>query len=59
MEFVAKPIPNTMDDSTPKNLATSFSSSSCLSRFPTRDNKYLNDATFPTQIKSHYYHKDP
>ncbi len=34
-----------MDDSTPKNLATSFSSSSCLSRFPARENKYINNAT--------------
>lgn len=34
MELVAKPIPNAMADSTPRNLAVSFSRSSCLSRLP-------------------------
>lgn len=34
MELVAKPIPKAMVASTPRNLATSFSSSSCLSKFP-------------------------
>lgn len=34
MELVAKPIPNAMDDSTPRNLATNSSSSSWMSRFP-------------------------
>lgn len=34
MELVAKPMPNAMDDSTPRNLATSSSSSSWMSRFP-------------------------
>lgn len=34
MELVAKPMPNAMDDSTPRNLATSSSRSSWMSRFP-------------------------
>lgn len=34
MELVANPIPNAMADSTPRNLAVSFSRSSCLSRLP-------------------------
>lgn len=34
MELVANPIPKAMADSTPRNLATSFSMSSCLSRLP-------------------------
>lgn len=34
MEFVAKPIPNAMADSTPRKLAVNFSRTSCLSRLP-------------------------
>lgn len=34
IELVANPIPYAIADSTPRNLATSFSSSSCLSKFP-------------------------
>lgn len=34
IEFVANPMPYAIAASTPKKLATSFSSSSCLSRFP-------------------------
>lgn len=34
IELVAKPMPNTIASSTPRNLATSFSSSTCLSRLP-------------------------
>lgn len=34
IEFVANPMPYVIAASTPKKLATSFSSSSCLSRFP-------------------------
>lgn len=36
MELVAKPMPNAMDDSTPKNLAANCSSSSWMSRFPAK-----------------------
>ena len=43
MEFVANPIPNAIADSTPRNLATSFSSSSCLSRLP-EVNKYTQES---------------
>lgn len=34
MELVAKPIPYVMEDSTPRKLATSWSSSSWMLRFP-------------------------
>lgn len=34
IEFVANPMPNTIASSTPRNLATSFSSSTCLSKVP-------------------------
>lgn len=34
IEFVANPMPYAIAASTPKKFATSFSSSSCLSRFP-------------------------
>lgn len=36
IELVAKPIPKVMEDSTPRKLATSFSKSSWIFRFPTR-----------------------
>lgn len=36
IELVAKPIPKVMEDSTPRNLATSSSSSSCMLRLPAR-----------------------
>lgn len=34
IELVAKPIPKVMEDSTPRNPATSSSSSSCMLRLP-------------------------
>lgn len=37
MELVAKPIPKAMDASTPRNLATSCSTSSWMSRFPEKN----------------------
>lgn len=39
MELVAKPIPKVMEDSTPRKLATSSSSSSWMLRLPARDHR--------------------
>lgn len=58
IEFVANPIPNVMADSTPRNLATSFSSSSCLSRLPEMqtDTYYKHVPTATSKIWAYYPH---
>ena len=52
MELVAKPMPKTRDDSTPRNLATNCSKSSWMSRFPENDS-----AQFYSSFTSTIHHR--